>query len=73
LVSESSHPQGLIEAADDTQLTGTVEVAETYMASKKYDKRGKYEKEPVFGIFLLGDRRAGDRDIFAVQRTYRLY
>jgi transposase-like protein len=44
---------GLIEAADDEQLTGTVEVDETYMGAKKYDKRrkrGRYEKEPVFGM-----------------------
>jgi hypothetical protein len=44
---------GLIEAADDEQLTGTIQVDETYMGSKKYDKRrkrGKYEKEPVFGM-----------------------
>jgi transposase-like protein len=30
---------GLIETADDEPLTGTVEVDETYMGSKKYDKR----------------------------------
>jgi len=44
---------GLIELADETPLAGTVEADETYMGSKKYDKRrkrGKYEKEPVFGI-----------------------
>src|ERR1035438_6984405 len=44
---------GLCEMADDTPLTGTVEMDETYMGSKKYDKRrkrGKYEKEPVFGM-----------------------
>lgn len=44
---------GLIELADDEPLTGTVEVDETYMGSKKYDKRrkrGPYEKEPVFGM-----------------------
>lgn len=44
---------GLIEAADETPLSGTVEADETYMGSKKYDKRrkrAKYAKEPVFGI-----------------------
>jgi transposase-like protein len=44
---------GLIEAADDKPLTGTVEADETYMGPKKYDKRrkhGPYEKGPVFGI-----------------------
>jgi hypothetical protein len=44
---------GLIELADEASLTGTVEADETYMGSKKYDKRrkrAKYEKEPVFGI-----------------------
>ncbi|HWQ52251.1 MAG TPA: IS1595 family transposase [Bryobacteraceae bacterium] len=44
---------GLIEAADETPLTGTVEADETYMGAKKYDKRrkrAKYGKEPVFGI-----------------------
>jgi transposase-like protein len=44
---------GLCEMADAEPLTGTVEVDETYMGSKKYDKRrkrGKYEKDPVFGM-----------------------
>lgn len=39
--------------ADDEPLGGTVEVDETYMGSKKYDKRrkrAKYDKEPVFGM-----------------------
>jgi len=43
----------LIETADTEPLTGTVEADETYMGSKKYDKRRKrarYEKEPVFGM-----------------------
>jgi hypothetical protein len=34
-------------------LEGTVEVDETYIGSKKYDKRrkrGKYEKIPVVGM-----------------------
>src|ERR1039457_5503353 len=44
---------GLIELADEEPLTGTVEADETYMGSKKYDKRrkrAKYDKEPVFGV-----------------------
>src|ERR1035437_7802951 len=44
---------GLLEAADEAPLTGTVETDETYIGSKKYDKRRKramYDKEPVFGI-----------------------
>jgi hypothetical protein len=44
---------GLVELADEEPLTGTVEIDETYMGSKKYDarrKRAKYSKEPVFGI-----------------------
>jgi len=44
---------GLVELADETPLSGTVEADETYMGSKKYDKRRhrpKYGKEPVFGI-----------------------
>lgn len=44
---------GLVELADDEPLGGTVEIDETYMGSKKYDrrrKRAKYDKEPVFGI-----------------------
>lgn len=44
---------GLCEEADDKPLDGTLEIDETYMGSKKYDKRrrrGPYEKEPVFGI-----------------------
>jgi DNA-directed RNA polymerase subunit RPC12/RpoP len=32
---------GLIEMADENQLDGTVEVDETYMGSKKYDRRCK--------------------------------
>jgi hypothetical protein len=49
----------LIELADDEPLTGTIEADETYMGSKKYDKRRKrarYEKEPVFGIIERGGR-----------------
>jgi transposase-like protein len=44
---------GLCELADEEPLTGTVELDETYMGSKKYDKRrkrAKYDKEPVFGM-----------------------
>ncbi len=43
----------MIEGNDTEPLTGTVEVDETYIGAKKYDKRrqrGKYEKEPVFGM-----------------------
>ena len=43
----------LVELADAEPLTGTVEADETYMGSKKYDKRrkrAKYDKEPVFGV-----------------------
>lgn len=50
---------GLIEAADDEPLSGTVEADETYMGSKKYDKRrkrAKYDKEPVFGIVARGGK-----------------
>ena len=44
---------GLCEMADEAPLTGTVEADETYMGSKKYDKRRKrarWDKEPVFGV-----------------------
>jgi transposase-like protein len=44
---------GLLEMADEAPLTGVVEADETYMGSKKYDKRRKrarWDKEPVFGI-----------------------
>jgi transposase-like protein len=50
---------GLLEAADDKPLSGTVEADETYMGSKKYDsrrKRAKYDKEPVFGVVERGGR-----------------
>jgi DNA-directed RNA polymerase subunit RPC12/RpoP len=49
----------LIEQAFAEPLTGIVEVDETYMGSKKYDKRrkrGKYEKEPVFGMVERGGK-----------------
>ncbi|MGO9097739.1 MAG: IS1595 family transposase [Bryobacteraceae bacterium] len=61
---------GLIEEADDKQLTGTVEVDETYMGSKKYDKRrkrAKYEKEPVFGMI----ERKGRARTYHVARMNR--
>src|ERR1017187_4032954 len=35
---------GLLEAADEAPLTGTVEADETYIGSKKYDKRRKRAK-----------------------------
>ena len=50
---------GLIEAADVDPLSGVVEADETYMGSKKYDKRrkrAKWEKEPVFGVVERGGR-----------------
>jgi transposase-like protein len=50
---------GLIEAADEEPLSGVVEPDETYMGSKKYDKRrkrAKYAKEPVFGVIERGGR-----------------
>ena len=43
---------GLVEAATDEPLTGTVEVDETYIGGK-YDKRRKrarWDKEPVVGM-----------------------
>jgi DNA-directed RNA polymerase subunit RPC12/RpoP len=50
---------GLVEAAEEEPLTGTLEADETYMGSKKYDKRrkrAKYDKEPVFGIVERGGK-----------------
>jgi hypothetical protein len=44
---------GLVEAAENEPLTGTLEADETYMGAKQYDKlrkRAKYAKEPVFEI-----------------------
>jgi transposase-like protein len=45
---------GLIELADaEEPMTGTVEIDETYMGSKKFDarrKRPRWAKEPVFGM-----------------------
>jgi transposase-like protein len=56
---------GLIELAEAEPLTGTVEADETYMGSKKYDKRRKrarWDKEPVFGVVAHGGKA----------RTYRM-
>ena len=53
---------GLVELADEEPLSGTVEIDETYMGSKKYDKRrkrAKYGKEPVFGIVERDGRARG--------------
>lgn len=60
----------LIEAATDEPLTGTVEVDETYMGAKKYDKRrkrAKYAKEPVFGM-VARDGKAKTYHIPTVNR-----
>jgi transposase-like protein len=49
---------GLIEAADEEPLTGTVEVDETYIGGK-YDqrrKRQRWDKEPVFGMVSRGGK-----------------
>jgi hypothetical protein len=37
---------GLLELADSEPLTGTVEADETYMGSKKYDKRRQRALHP---------------------------
>jgi transposase-like protein len=50
---------GLCEMADEKPLKGTIEIDETYMGSKVYDKRrkrGPWEKEPVFGMIERGGR-----------------
>lgn len=63
---------GLVEMADDKPLSGTVEADETYMGSKKYDKRrkrAKYAKEPVFGV-IERDGRAKTFHIPAVNRYH---
>lgn len=43
---------GLVEAADDSKLIGTVEADETYIGGKydKHRKRARYDKAPVFGV-----------------------
>lgn len=48
---------GICEVADEEPLSGVVEIDETYVGSKKYDKRrkrAKYQKEPVFGMVERG-------------------
>jgi hypothetical protein len=53
-------------------LTGTVEVDETYIGAKRYDKRvkrGKYEKAPVFGMV----ERGGNVRTWAVPNVNRFY
>ncbi len=60
----------LIEAADTEPLSGTVEVDETYMGSKRYDarrQRAKYSKAPVFGLV----ERNGRAKTFHVERVNR--
>jgi transposase-like protein len=60
----------LFEQATAQPLTGTVEVDETYVGAKKYDKRrkrGKWEKEPVFGMV----ERDGKARTFHVSRINR--
>lgn len=59
---------GLIEQADETPLTGTVEVDEAYMGAKKWDsrrKRPRYAKTPVFGMV----ERDGRARTFHVQNV----
>jgi hypothetical protein len=46
-------------AVNGEPLTGIIEADETFIGSKKYDKRrkrAKYEKEPVFGMVERGGR-----------------
>jgi transposase-like protein len=60
----------LFEQATAEPLTGTIEADETYVGAKKYDKRrkrGKYEKEPVFGMI----ERDGKARTFHVSRINR--
>src|SRR5262249_50049644 len=50
---------GLIEDSDPKPLNGVIEADEAYMGGRKYDKRrkrGRYEKEPVFGMIERGGR-----------------
>ena len=54
---------GLIEAADDTMLTGAIEADETIIGSQKRDKRRKrpkYSKTPVFPVVERDGRVPGD-------------
>jgi hypothetical protein len=63
---------GLVELADEEPLTATVEADETYMGSKKYDKRRKrpkYGKEPVFGM-VERDGRARTYHLPALNRHH---
>lgn len=65
-------PMGLLELADSEPLTSTIEADETYMGSKKCDKRrkrAKYAKEPVFGV-VERDGRAKTFHIPAVNRYH---
>jgi transposase-like protein len=49
---------GLIEAANEKPLRGAIEADETYVGGKydKRRKRGRYEKEPVFGMVERGGK-----------------
>jgi len=49
---------GLIEAAVEEKLAGTIEADETYIGGK-YDarrKRARYDKDPVFGVVSRGGK-----------------
>ena len=62
----------LLEAVDDQKLVGTVEADETFIGSKKYDKRrkrAKYDKEPVFGMV----ERGGRAKTFHIPEVNRFY
>jgi ISXO2 transposase-like protein len=51
---------GLIEAAYEEPLAGTVDADETYVGTKKYDrrrKRAQYQQVPVFGIVERGAKQ----------------
>lgn len=61
---------GLVEAADEEPLAGTVEIDETYIGGK-YDKRRKrarWGKEPVFGM-VARDGKAKTWHVPAVKRA----
>jgi transposase-like protein len=49
---------GLVEAADEEKLSGTVEADETYIGGKYDDRRrrARYGKEPVFGVIERGGK-----------------